>query len=155
MVVLSCIGAVSANDDNNGSAEILTNEFENSFDNNHIQSTENENLLSDDIKSFNELQALIDNSNDGDILNISGTYKCKGNDQRISINKPVTINGEYNNTILDGSNEDIIFVINSNGVILNGLTFKNAKGYDGGAVVSIYEVDDLIIQNCIFENNYA
>ena len=155
LVVLSCIGAVSANDDNNDSTETLANEFENSFDMDNLQATENEDLLSDDVKPFSELQTLIDNSNDGDILNISGTYKRIGDENNIIIRKAVTIQGEYNNTLLDGSSNGAIFVVYSKGVVLNGLTFKNAKAYDGGAVVSRYEVDDLIILNCIFEDNYA
>jgi hypothetical protein len=103
------------------------------------------------------------NSNAGTIIINPGIY----NEGNISINHSVNIIG-LENVVFDGANSTHLFWINTNKttVKFSNLNFQNYNGAIGsvnGAVISISEelksakrlsLTDVIIENCIFKNNY-
>ena len=106
--------------------------------------------------SFTKLWEAINASNN--VLNLNKSYKFYDEfdsaflTEGIFINKTITING--NGYTIDAKQKARIFLINSTGVVLNNLIFKNGhNNADGGAVY--IQSDNVLISNSSFENNFA
>ncbi|OED29638.1 hypothetical protein NL43_07205 [Methanosphaera sp. WGK6] len=77
----------------------------------------------------------------------TGTYTIIG--QKITTN--LTITGEEN-TIITADNKGKIFEVSSGTLTLKGLKFINGNSTNGGVINT---TTDLIIIDCVFEDNYA
>lgn len=93
----------------------------------------------------------------GGVLNLIKNYRYDGgSDDGINIDH-ITING--NNHTIDGNNTSRIFNIYGNGVVLNDITFSNAKSRtEGGAIYaeSVFELNNCkFINSTVFYNSYA
>jgi nitrous oxidase accessory protein len=117
----------------------------------------------------NILQDAIDSAPSGSTLKLSsGLYLGK-----IVINKPITIIGANNNTIIKGNNTGQVISINSSNVILKNLTITNSgnrmENLDSAIVMnkvknceidnctilnSLYGIDMVMVENSIISNNY-
>ena len=85
------------------------------------------------VGTFSELQEIINNAEDGSIieLNYNYVYDEYVDSGSININKALTING--NGRTLDGSNKVRIMNVGNN-VVLNNINFVNGHAYTGGAI---------------------
>ena len=116
-----------------------------------------------DYKTFEYIQNLIDNAENGAVLNLEGIYYGVGNS--IIINKSITIIG--NDTTLDAKhlsgifevNADFIYFININ--FINGNSSSDENGFGGlgfgGAIYNRnpFEFNNIFVFNSSFENNMA
>ena len=120
-----------------------------------------DNILTTDIGTFFELQDTINNAENGSTVNLDKDYVYNGDDggEGINITKDITING--NGHVLDGIHASRIFNIDYANVVLNNITFVNAKSIEGGAINShcfddnFNDYNNLEINSCIFEGNTA
>ena len=110
--------------------------------------------------TYTDLQAKIDATPDGGVLNLSYNFTYNlGIDadkfpNGVILNKAITING--NGFTISGNNSKRIFILEKEVKInLNDITFANGNATEGGAVYLGWEYDDVNITNCIFENNTA
>ena len=114
--------------------------------------------------TFTDLKILIDNAiSSGNPLTLDRNFVfVEGDDDALKkgivINSTVTIIGD--NHIIDANSLARIFVIKSDNVLLNGITFKNGKttessdfGSDGGALY--IQGNHATLENCNFINNTA
>ncbi|WP_296859085.1 hypothetical protein [uncultured Methanobrevibacter sp.] len=103
--------------------------------------------------TFQNLEDKIDATNEGGTLNLSADDLYKNTDSYsvngIVISKNITING--NGATIDGNNVGRIFNITANNVVLKNLTFINGYAFRGGAIFS----ENLKIYDCNFINNSA
>jgi len=143
-----------------------------------VKSTGNTHKLNSDTNTFEDIQKTIDLADDGDTIELNGTFSFNKNDNEITINKTITISGAGDGAIIilgdnflssrffniDTSASNVIFnnlKFKSENAILwkgdNGLItncqFNNAKSKDGGAV--ILQANNCNITNCIFGDNQA
>lgn len=167
--MLASIGITSAADDANATQQMQSGE-DIASDEALGQIDDGEDTLADEEKTFAHIQAQIDEAQSGDTLRISGYYKGSGT--AITINRDITIEGEYNSTTLDADEKSGIFRItghkDENGkyvsynVVLKNLILMNGKKVssygslsgEGGAVDG-YKFDDDHYQtayNCIVIN---
>ena len=104
--------------------------------------------------NFTDLQTEINNAPSGATINLESDYSIS---KTISINKPITING--NGHVIDASGQCGIFHSFSDNVILKDITFKNANDYFGSAVYFEKNFRNSFISNCsvsgIFIGNVA
>ena len=106
--------------------------------------------------SFNDLKNLVDQANDGDIMNLDKDYILGENEKDdfvngIPINKDITING--NNYTLDCNHFGRVFYVTNSLILLNvNIINGYAGGQDGAAIYNIGSID---IINCSFHSNYA
>lgn len=103
--------------------------------------------------TFEDIQSAIDNSSDGDTIELNGNYAGTGN--VVTISKNVNIVGS-NGTVLDASGLSAIFKLKAKNITLRGLTFINSNGsaildndYYSGLT------GDYRIVDCSFANNTA
>ena len=130
------------------------------------QSNPDNDILSADGSgnSFTDLKILIDKAiSSGNPLTLDRNFAfVEGDDDAfkkgIVISSPVTIIGD--NHIIDANYLARIFVISSDNVLLDGITFKNGKttessdfGSDGGALY--IQGNHATLENCNFINNTA
>ena len=130
------------------------------------QSNPDNDILSADGSgnSFTDLKILIDNAiSSGNPLTLDRDFAfVEGDDDALKngivISSPITIIGD--NHIIDANSLARIFVIESDDVLLNGITFKNGKTTDssdydtnGGAVY--IHGGHTTLENCSFINNTA
>jgi len=136
----------------NDESLIVGNEYECS--NNKLGEGNDEVILSNGSSkslnggTFDDIQKIIDESHDGDVIELRGNYQSNGS--IINVNKNLTING-VNGTVLDGKNISGFFYWNSqNQIILNGLTF-----IDSCRIINYYAMETGHGQfiNCNFINN--
>ena len=110
----------------------------------------------DGIGTFSELQKEIDNAGNGS-LNLTRDYQWDSNftGYGITINKPITING--NGHYIDASGKIRIFELKAKSdVILNNITFKNGNTDGcGGAINVWYDLSNSSFTNLNFINNTA
>ena len=94
----------------------------------------------------------------GDTLNLTHNYRYYDefdsafSNDGITINKAILING--NGYTIDAKQKARIFLVNSTGVVLNNLNYKNGHNNDRGGAVHIMR-DDVIVSNSSFESNFA
>ena len=102
--------------------------------------------------TFEEVQYLIDNSEDGDTINLNNkTYF--GNGTPIIINKTLKIEGNEN-TVFDALENSNIFEITGNNVILKNLILINGVNLDdSGAGAIVWIGNNGILSNCILQDN--
>lgn len=99
------------------------------------------------------LQEAIDNAEAGSIIRLNpGVYKGK-----LTINKPITIEGKSEGVIIDGEGEGTVVTIRSSYVTLKNLTITNsgARHENLDAAISIAdakqcEISDCTITDCLF-----
>lgn len=168
-IVIAClitVSAVNAADDVVNVEKITLDDVMDT--NNEFVSVENYDYLSDVSESdedeiissnesiktlnggtFEDIQKVIDESDDGDVIELHGNYQSNGN--RIHINKNLTLNG-VGGTVLDGKNiSGFLYCDSQKYLILNGITFIDSiKDYWGHIDVSFGQ-----IVNCNFINNYG
>ena len=108
---------------------------------------------------FDLLQHHVNQASDNSILTLVRNYTYTiGLDtikNGVVINKKnLTING--NNHIVNAVDQSRIFLVNSEDVVLNNITYKNGDADDyGGAIYVNASATNLIISNATFENNLA
>lgn len=115
-------------------------------------------------KTFDEIRDLISSGNDK--IELSGNYLSDG--RAIEIDKPITMVGK-GKTVLNGDFNGPIFIITSDDVILDNLTFINAYFNETGDApdygdvsavphnsiggMFIFDGNNTKVQNCEFSNN--
>ena len=101
------------------------------------------------------------NSSNVNIYLEEGTYRGKGNNTEIEINKAhisqggsISIIGKgKDKTFIDGGTVEYFLDIKADSIVyLYNLTIRNCKSTNGGAILNY---GNLSITNCNFENNYA
>lgn len=101
--------------------------------------------------TFAELQAIIDEANDGDTIILEKDYKNAGDEDYLKIYKALHIIG--NGHILDANNVTIVMEGATDGIVLEDISFINGNGvtdkWDGGGYCGW---SDTLI-DCIFVNN--
>ena len=108
---------------------------------------------------FDLLQHHVNQASDNSILTLVRNYTyIIGLDSiknGVVINKKnLTING--NNHTVNALNQSRIFLVNSEDVVLNNITYKNGDADDyGGAIYVNASATNLVISNATFENNFA
>ena len=108
---------------------------------------------------FDLLQHHVNQASDNSILTLVRNYTyIIGLDSiknGVVINKKnLTING--NNYTLNALDQSRIFLVNSEDVVLNNITYKNGDADDyGGAIYVNASATNLVISNATFENNLA
>ena len=116
------------------------------------QDIDSPSLSTQNEKTFDVIQNGIDESNESDVIVLSGVYE--GNGSSISIDKPITIKGDGSGAKLNANSKSRIFDINHDNVTLENLILVNGKDYDyGGAIYNV--ADNLKIVNCTFEGSEA
>lgn len=103
--------------------------------------------------TFEDIQTAIENANDGDTIQLNGTFKSTG--KEIAIYKNITIKGSQK-TILDAKGFEFFFKFyhSAKNITLNGLTFINASSEYHGAITNAYGAyGNYSLVNCTFENN--
>lgn len=132
----------------------------------NIKTINNQSLLGtgditvgDDVGSFTDLQALIDNASSGDIIILDKDYQCNS-ETYLTINKSLTIHG--NGHIIDGNSMSPILILNGSNIMvtINETTFINGKAYStaaGGAIsgLSLSDNSILSLNHCIFIKNQS
>jgi len=90
------------------------------------------------------IQNMINIASDGDIIEIpSGIYY-----ENITIDKPLNLIGKNKEeTIIDGTSEDIVILIKSDNVEINNFTIRNSGGHKGNSGIKINS-DNNKIKNC-------
>ncbi len=113
---------------------------------------------------YQSIGKAVNQSNDSSNVNIyldEGTYRGKGNNTGILINKAhISQNGSISiigkgvdKTFIDGDSANFLFDIKSDSIVyLYNLTIRNCKNTDGGAITNN---GNLSITSCNFENNQA
>ena len=109
---------------------------------------------------FNNIQAAIDDSSDGDTIIVAdGTYTGNGNREISFLGKAITVRSENGpeNCIIDCQGKGRGFLYRDGedaNSILVGLTITNGYASTGGALYISSDSSPVII-NCKFENNHA
>lgn len=150
LVLSISLGAVSATDlDNNNLDDLNTNiNNVNSIDDVNINN--DVTVLTDSKLTFEDIQKLIDDTDEYGTVNLNGTYYGNGN--VINVTKNLTIIGT-NGTTLDACGKSTVFNLCAEEITLTNLIIINGKGTDAGAIYS--ECELLSINDCYFENNTA
>ena len=106
---------------------------------------------------FNNIQAAIDDSNDGDILSVAdGTYTGKGNRNIDFLGKAISVRSENGpqNCIIDCREQGRAFHFQSGedeNSIVQGFTITNGIAPEGGAIYCSQSSPTLM--NCVFRGN--
>ncbi|MGB2807729.1 MAG: right-handed parallel beta-helix repeat-containing protein [Sedimentisphaerales bacterium] len=109
---------------------------------------------------FNNIQAAIDDSSDGDTIIVAdGTYTGAGNREISFLGKAITVRSENGpeNCIIDCQGKGMGFLFRDGedaNSVLAGLTITNGYGSGGGALY-ISRYSSAMIINCKFENNHS
>ena len=108
---------------------------------------------------YNSISKAIENYDSSANSNIyvkNGTYEI---DNRVTVNKDVTIIGENSQAVIfDGKNVSALFEVTSNNVRFKGVSFVNglgSSGWSGYAAAIDASGRNLFIDDCTFENNHA
>lgn len=128
LLVIISIGTAFANDN---TTESLT---DNSTNTNNIQ-------------TFSDIQAQIDDAHENATIELEGTYQSTG--KAIELNKSITITSK-NGATLDGMFKSNIFNISNVNVCLKNLNFINSQSE---TISAIYNQGNLTIINSNFTNN--
>ena len=104
--------------------------------------------------SFSDIQEVINKASADDKIILKGSFVSKNDNDGIYINKKLEITSSSSAT-LNGKNSVGIFSIKSAaaGTIISNLKFINGNRSRGGGIY--IEGNNVVIDNCIFENNHA
>lgn len=150
------IGSVSASDDLNETA-LLEESFDgvemlNANENNILEVGAQE-VLSEDSKTFMDLNATINGNSDSEIyLNGNYTYDSNADSNLtngININRAVSIYG--NGAVLNGMNMARMFYVTNCNVVFHDITFANGYSKDNGGAIH----GSCTAVNCTFNQNSA
>ena len=149
LVSLLAVSAVSANDFNT-TDEVIGEKIA-------IDDTNQIELASDEanevlgMEPIPELQNLIDNSKNGDVIELKNDYSV--NRGYIDVNKSITIDG--NNHKIDANNQPIFLNVLSDSVTLKNIQFVNWGNYNDKSTAGYMEISasDVTISNCKFINS--
>ena len=120
-----------------------------SIENNYLNADENSEILTDNPKTFTQLENDINESQDTFEVKYDYTFSNESDDGPVVIDKSdFTING--NNHVLDGNKQSGVFNITGNNVTINNLVFTNGNLFRGGA---IYVAGQLTLNNVTFIGN--
>lgn len=104
-------------------------------------------------KDFNELENSIESANDGDTIELNGTYYFP---KTITVDKSLNIVGS-DNTVVQQDEFNIhkirLFEIKASNVVLNNLNIIGGQNQDGGAIY--WSGDNATVMNCLFKSNMA
>ncbi len=111
--------------------------------------------------NFNNIQAAIDDSNDGDVIVVNdGIYTGDGNRDIVMV-KSITVKSENGpeNCIIDCQGTPIhkhrgFYLGGDPNTILEGFTIINGY-HQNGAAIDVYNFDRPVITNCIIRSNSA
>ena len=104
---------------------------------------------------YKTFKQALDNASDGDTIYIaSGVYNSPKQDISLVINKTLTIKALGENVVFDGEYQNSLFTIDKDNVVLDGLTFKNGKNTNGGALY-FSNASNTQILNSVFMDNEA
>ena len=159
IILILCMGVVSANNDVDSNAT-LTQQSSSNFDStdNMLSSQSNDNNLSATMGTFKDLQNLIDTTS-GNTLALEGDYVYDaGVDgslvNGIVINKTFTISSATGNKIvINGGNSARLFNV-TGAVTFNNISFINGNAVDGGAIYS-NSTNAITFNFCDFIKNTA
>jgi predicted outer membrane repeat protein len=115
----------------------------------------------DGLANFNNIQAAIDDSNDGDMIVVNdGIYTGHGNRDIVMV-KSITVKSENGpeNCIIDCQGTPIhkhrgFYLGGDPNTILEGFTIINGY-HQNGAAIDVYNFDRPVITNCIIRSNSA
>ena len=148
---LVLIGGVSAAEvsDNVADNSTILNEVSQDLQNdNTLEMSNDEEVLSDEEGTFSQLETIIEGNETGSTIYLDKNYVSSNYSQSgITINKQVTIDGQGH--ILDGQDNSGIFYVNTSGVVLKNIIFKNALNN----TITYNNVSDAMIQDCKFMDN--
>ena len=104
--------------------------------------------------SFSDIQEVINKASADDKIILKGSFVSKNDNDGIYINKKLEITSSSSAT-LNGKNSVGIFSIKSAaaGTVISNLKFINGNRSRGGGIY--IEGNNVVIDNCIFENNHA
>lgn len=172
LVAILTLGAVSAADDNAASKDTaseiaideslqvnadqtgLQDDLQATETNENLEISANENDVGAGEKTFDDIQNLIDNANDGDVINISGTYY--GNGSYITTGEhhgeldgiSFTIQGKYDATLDARGLSGFLYGDGDSAITFKDIKFINSFG--NSAVYNL--LDSFILKNCTFIN---
>lgn len=153
LIMLLNMTCISANELNNCTLDLNDYDFESNLNLNDNESlSKAEYLLNGG--TFEDIQNLVDDANSGDTLILNGEYVAVSNSSIVNINKKLTITSDSGAT-LNGNDLSGIFYLrkSSNGSVIQGLKFINGNRTLGSAI--FIATSDIVINNCLFENNSA
>ena len=146
-----------------GSNHGLDDNFENSnlilagFDNSNIILNDSDSVdlngykdvsqkakSADQRSGFNDIQSLIDNAQENDVIQLSGTYS---GDSPIIVNKSLTLKSASGAT-LDGGFLTEIMIVSAPNVLLDHINFINGN-YTALSITS----NNVTLESCVFDNN--
>ena len=160
-IIVDDVGGEMAIDDGNNKDMAVDGLIEDDLKINQKDSLSSTKTVSGN--TFADIQNAVDSASAGDTISLSGNYTGDGNE--IKISKALTIEG--NGAILNGESLSRILSITAKNVIINNVSFANAKHtassnvavwdavgseYNGGA---IFSDSDCKITNCIFLNCFS
>lgn len=114
-----------------------------------LEMSANESAVGGGQKTFDSIQTLIDNSNKGDVINISGTYVRTDSAIYVSLNgdKSVTINGNDDATLDARGLGGIVYVYED-----SSITFKNVKFINAANSETVDGFGEARFEKCTFMN---
>lgn len=118
-------------------------------------SKSNDDELDNNAEDYRNIQTLIDNSVEGQVIHLNGTYLC---DYLINVNKTVTIRGDGDGAVIKLSDEYQVyntpfFSVSANNVIIENLKFVGGLFMFGGSLT--WQGDYGRITSCEFNDNIA
>lgn len=138
-------------------------DVEDKLENSHDQSLEVDNSQKNEVLgrsyvlnggTFSDIQNAIDRASSGDNLYLNGNFVSQNSNDGIVVNKKLTITSATSATLNGRNSVGIIKVErNGGGSIIANIKFINGDHFRGGAIY--LEGNDVIIYNCIFQNNHA
>ena len=123
-----------------------------------IYAEDSTDAIENTTKTFTDLSNEINNTQDGEIINISGDYKynstCdEGFKNGSVISKNLTIVGVKNATVDGAYIARGLYIEHNCNVILKDIIFKNCYSNSSGAAINLASYSNLTVINCTFLNN--
>ena len=137
--------AVIVEDHLNSENDIETN-FEDSINESVLSQGASQKTITVNGGSFDDIQNAVNEANDGDTIELNGTFEGSGN--TINLNKNLTICGNQN-TVLDAKNLSRIIGSGGRDICIKNLRLINSL------YASSFERSTCSIINCTFENAFA